>query len=228
MPKLVLLRHGESVWNKLNLFTGWVDIPLSQKGIEEALEAGEKIKEIPFSVVFTSIQVRALETAVLALSKSFHASVPRVMPESWMMRLRGRIHSDEALKGTIPLYRHWRLNERYYGALQGMNKKETAEKYGEEQVHIWRRSFDVRPPAGESLKDTAARTIPFLKLRILPAVKSGKDVLVSAHGNSLRSIIMYLDGLSREEVLKLEIPTGKPVIYDFVENSKPIGFVRKD
>ncbi len=227
MAKLILLRHGESVWNSLNLFTGWVDIPLSAKGIGEALQAGDVLKDIPIDVIYTSAQIRAIETAVLAMSRSSLGKAPCVVSEKGMMGQRTRIFSGKAQEGTIPLYKHWRLNERYYGALQGLNKKETAEKYGEEQVHIWRRSFDVRPPKGESLKDTAMRTVPFFKGTIVKQLMAGKTVLVSAHGNSLRSIVMYLESLSPDDVLKLEIPTGVPIFYDCFLNGKGLSFARK-
>lgn len=227
MPKLILLRHGESVWNSLNLFTGWVDIPLSGKGIQEALAAGETLKDILIDIVYTSVQVRAMETAVLAMSRSTSGRVLSVVPETGLMKRRAKIFSDKVEKEVIPVIRHWRLNERYYGALQGMNKKETAEKYGDEQVHIWRRSFDVRPPQGESLKDTATRTIPYLTKVIYKKFIEGKNVLISAHGNSLRSIVMYLDKLSKEDVLKLEIPTGQPIVYEYRVEGKSVEFTKK-
>ncbi len=214
MSKLVLLRHGESVWNKKNVFTGWVDVPLSPNGIDEAINAGKELSEVNFDLVFTSVQVRAIETAMIALAQNASDKTPVVIHDDGKMNKWAVIYSEEMKKNIIPVYRDWHLNERYYGELQGLNKAETAEVYGKEQVHQWRRSYDVPPPNGECLKDTAGRTIPFFKERIMSELAEGKCVLVSAHGNSLRSIVMYIDGLSEEEVLKLEIPTGKPIIYD--------------
>src|SRR3989344_6378419 len=190
MSILVLVRHGESQWNLENRFTGWVDVPLSPKGIEEAKRAGEKIKKeaIRFDKAYTSDLQRAQVTLSLILEALGQTSLPVI--------------KDQA------------LNERHYGDLQGLNKAETAEKFGAAQVKIWRRSYDVAPPNGESLKDTAARTLPYFESKILPLVKAGHNVLIAAHGNSLRSIVMDLDQLTRDQVLKLEIPTGAPIIYD--------------
>jgi 2,3-bisphosphoglycerate-dependent phosphoglycerate mutase len=188
MATLVLLRHGQSQWNLENRFTGWVDVPLTEKGFEEARSAGEKLKDYDFDLVYTSDLQRAHQTMDTAL---------------------------EVMGATdLPVIRDQALNERHYGDLQGKNKAETAKEFGEEQVHIWRRSYDVPPPGGESLKDTAARTLPYFDEHILPDLKAGKNVLVVAHGNSLRSIVMELDGLSREEVLKLNIGTGVPYVYE--------------
>lgn len=218
MSILILLRHGQSEWNQKNLFTGWVDVPLSSQGIREALEAGEKIKQIPIDSVYCSVLERSMETAMLVLSVHESGKTPVIMQEKRFLRKRSGIWSDKSLQDIIPVHKNWRLNERYYGRLQGNNKKETAEKYGEEQVHIWRRSFDVRPPGGESLKDTSQRTLPFFRKIILSEIQKGRNVLVSAHGNSLRSIIMYLDRLSVEEVLNLELPTGQPVLFEWKDN----------
>ncbi|HEY3331510.1 MAG TPA: 2,3-diphosphoglycerate-dependent phosphoglycerate mutase [Capsulimonadaceae bacterium] len=189
MSKLILIRHGESQWNLENRFTGWVDVPLSPKGDQEAKRAGEKLKDYDIDQLFTSVLTRAKETARIALET------------------RG--------KGDVPTTRDAALNERMYGDLQGLNKAETADKYGAEQVHIWRRSYDVPPPNGESLKDTAARSIPYFEEHILPLVKAGKNVMVAAHGNSLRSIVMFLDNMTKEQVLELNIPTAVPLVYDF-------------
>jgi len=197
MPKLILLRHGESQWNLENRFTGWVDVPLSPKGEQEARRAGELLKDVPIDELFTSVLTRAKETARIALE------------------VRG--------KGDVPTKRDQALNERHYGDLQGLNKAETAEKFGADQVHIWRRSYDVPPPNGESLKDTAARTIPYFEANILPEIKAGKNVLVAAHGNSLRSIVMFLDNMTKEQVLELNIPTGAPLLYDFDDKGKITG-----
>jgi 2,3-bisphosphoglycerate-dependent phosphoglycerate mutase len=214
MSKLILMRHGQSVWNKENLFTGWVDVPLSPEGIQEALEGGKIISDIPIDVVITTTLVRAQMTTFLALSVHKSGKVPVVIHEGEDKVSRwSRVCSEKALEKCIPVYISWELNERMYGALQGCNKAEMAAKYGKEQVQLWRRSFDLPPPEGESLKMTAERSIPYFERVIVPLLNQGKNVFVSAHGNSLRSIIMDLDRLSEEEVLKLEIPTGKPIIY---------------
>ena len=216
MPQLILLRHGQSEWNKRNLFTGWVDIPLSPEGIEEALAAGDAISEMPIDLIITSTLVRAQMTAFLAMSKHYSKKVPVVLHtgegklEEWSM-----IHSEKTKNEIIPVIRTADLNERAYGDLQGLNKAETAEKFGADQVKLWRRSYDVPPPHGESLAMTAERSIPYFKKVIIPLLEKGMNVFVCAHGNSLRSIIMYLDGLSKDEVLHLELATGLPVLYDF-------------
>lgn len=201
MNYLVLLRHGESQWNLENRFTGWVDVDLSAKGEKEAAEAGVVMKEkgLSFEHLFTSVLKRAIRTAEIACNTAGY-------------------------EGLL-VERNMALNERHYGALQGLNKKETADKFGEEQVHIWRRSYDIPPPSDktelnpdgftESLKDTAARTIPYYVENIEPLVKAGKNVLITAHGNSLRSLVMHLNGLTKEQVLELNIPTGNPLVYEF-------------
>jgi 2,3-bisphosphoglycerate-dependent phosphoglycerate mutase len=215
MAKLVLIRHGQSVWNKKNVFTGWVDVPLSQEGILEAIKAGEKLANIEFDAVYTSVQIRAIETAMIALASNKSTKTPVVVHETGKMAEWTGIYSESMKKSVIPVYCDWHLNERYYGLLQGQNKAETASVYGEEQVHIWRRSYDVAPPEGECLKDTAERTLPYFKEYILAELEAGNNVLVSAHGNSLRSIVMSIEGLTQEEVLKLEIPTGVPLFYEY-------------
>lgn len=192
MPTLILLRHGESQWNLENRFTGWIDIDLSPKGEAEALAAGVLLKDKPIDVVFTSALIRATHTTELTLKAAGKQNVP--------------IYGDQA------------LNERHYGDLQGLNKAETAAKYGAEQVHIWRRSYDVPPPNGESLKDTRARVAPYFDEFILPMLKSGKNILVVAHGNSLRALIMFVEHLTPEQILKTEIATGIPIIYELDEN----------
>lgn len=213
--KLILLRHGESEWNKRNLFTGWVDVPLSPKGVEEALEAGRKLEHIPIDVIFVSALMRAQQTAMLAMAEHAETRTPVMIHEGeGRMESWGKIYDDAVKKEAIPVYKAWELNERMYGSLQGLNKQATRERYGEEQVKIWRRSFDVAPPEGESLAMTAARAIPFFKEKIFPYLKKGKNVFISAHGNSLRAIIMFLDNLSKEEVVKLELATGQPIIYE--------------
>lgn len=215
MAKLILIRHGQSVWNKKNVFTGWVDVPLSKEGIAEAIHAGEEIADIEFDVIYTSVQLRAIGTAMIAMASNKSEKTPVIIHTDGKMGEWTTIYSDSMNKSIIPVYRDWHLNERYYGQLQGKNKAETAATYGDEQVHLWRRSYDIAPPEGECLKDTAERTIPFFEGNILPQLQAGKNVLVSAHGNSLRSIVMFIENLSREEVLKLEIPTGVPLYYEF-------------
>jgi len=216
MVKLILLRHGASVWNELNLFTGWVDIPLSAKGIQESLAAGQAISQIPIDVIFVSSLVRAQETAMLAMSVHQGKKVPYMLhPNQGKLEEWAEIYSQETKEMCVPVIVAWQLNERMYGELQGMNKQEMRNKFGDEQVQLWRRSFDVAPPGGESLKMTSERSIPYFKEMILPYLKKGKNVFVSAHGNSLRSIVMYLDSLAPEEVVKLEIPTGLPLIYSY-------------
>lgn len=194
MAKLVLIRHGESIWNLENRFTGWVDVDLTEKGKEEAKSAGTKIKSIRFDKAYTSVLKRAIETLSIALESAGQTELPVV--------------KDQA------------INERHYGDLQGKNKAETAKIYGEAQVHVWRRSYDVPPPNGESLKDTAARTLPYFKNVILPDVLAGKNIVVSAHGNSLRAIVMELDHLTKEEVLDLNIANGVPIVYDIDSTGK--------
>ena len=217
MSKLILIRHGESVWNQKNVFTGWVDVPLSGKGINEAIKAGEKLADIEFDVVFTSVQVRAIETAMIALAQNKSDKTPAIVHTDGKMAAWTGIYSETMQKSMIPVYQDWHLNERYYGELQGKNKAETAEVYGDEQVKLWRRSYDVNPPNGECLKDTAERTIPFFRDNILKLMKEGKNILVSAHGNSLRSIVMFIEDLSKEEVLQLEIPTGLPLLFEYAD-----------
>lgn len=214
MNQLILMRHGMSLWNKQNVFTGWVDIPLSKEGIDEAFQGGEKIAEMPIDVVFTSELVRAQTTAFLVLSLHKSGKVPVVQHDDdphWGGMTK--IYSEATALGTIPVYYSLALNERMYGELQGLNKAEVAQQFGDEQVKIWRRSYDVPPPQGESLEMTAARTLPYFNSTIRPLLDQGKNVFVCAHGNSLRSIVMELDGLSKEQVLELEIATGEPLIY---------------
>jgi 2,3-bisphosphoglycerate-dependent phosphoglycerate mutase len=194
MATLVLVRHGESQWNLENRFTGWVDVPLSPKGVQEAKSAGEKCKGMAFAKAYTSALLRAQDTLTIMLETMGVKTIP--------------IEKDQA------------LNERHYGDLQGLNKAETAKKFGDEQVKIWRRSYDIAPPNGESLKDTAVRTLPYFNAKILPDTKAGKNILVVAHGNSLRSIVMDLEKLSKEQVLELNIPTGVPLVYEMDPSGK--------
>lgn len=215
-PKLILLRHGQSVWNKKNLFTGWVDIPLSEEGIRESIEAGKKIRDLPIDVIYTSSLIRAHMTLVLAMLHHSSGKIPVFLhPKGGKLEEWGRIYSEETNKGTIPVYMAWELNERMYGRLQGLNKAEMAEKFGAEQVKLWRRSFDTAPPEGESLAMTAGRTIPYFQKQIIPHLEKGENVFISAHGNSLRSIVMHLDRLTKEQVVNLELATGAPLVYSF-------------
>jgi 2,3-bisphosphoglycerate-dependent phosphoglycerate mutase len=214
--KLIMIRHGESEWNRQNLFTGWVDIPLSMKGVEESIEGGKKIAHIPIDLIFTSSLIRAQMTAMLAMINHSSGKIPCVQhPQEGKLEEWAKIYSESANASCIPVYKAWELNERMYGRLQGMNKQEMREKFGNEQIQIWRRSFDQAPPDGESLAMTAERSIPYFEKRILPILKEGKNVLISAHGNSLRSIVMFLDNLSKDQVVHLELSTGDPILYTF-------------
>jgi len=214
------------MWNAANLFTGWVDVPLTNKGIEEAIAGGKEISELPIDEVHVSTLIRAQMTAMLALAQRGDGCVPvfqysandEAMSEN-ESRMVEWAQSNDSGEGTLPVYVSWQLNERMYGDLQGLDKQETRDTYGDEQVHIWRRSFDVPPPGGESLELTAARTIPYLDSEIVPSLEKGRNVFVAAHGNSLRSIVMSIEGLSREEVLGLEIPTGKPLVYEWKDGN---------
>jgi 2,3-bisphosphoglycerate-dependent phosphoglycerate mutase len=223
MMKVVLLRHGESDWNKQNRFTGWTDVDLSEKGIAEAKEGARVLKEqgYTFDIAYTSVLKRAIRTLWIVMDD---------MDLMW-----------------IPVYRSWRLNERHYGALQGLNKAETAEKFGEAQVKVWRRSYDIRPPElektdprypgfdprykslseqevplTECLKDTVARFLPYWHEVIAPAVKTGQRVIVAAHGNSLRALVKYLDNIPEQDIVELNIPTGMPLVYELDEDLKPL------
>ena len=192
MSKLVIVRHGQSEWNKENKFTGWVDVGLAEKGIAEAKEAGVILKGMNFDHAFTSALIRAQDTLTYILKGIGQEDLP--------------VSKDQA------------LNERMYGDLQGMDKDMCRDKFGEDQVHIWRRSFDIAPPGGESLKDTADRVLPYYQKEIEPMLKEGKDIIIAAHGNSLRALIMYLEKLSGEEILKVEVPTGEPKLYELDED----------
>ncbi|MBC2256479.1 2,3-diphosphoglycerate-dependent phosphoglycerate mutase [Listeria ivanovii] len=221
--KLVLIRHGQSEWNKLNLFTGWHDVDLSEEGVIEAKTAGKRIKEagLEFDVAFTSVLTRAIKTLNFVLEES---------DQMW-----------------LPVNKSWRLNERHYGALQGLNKQETAEKYGADQVQKWRRSYDTLPPlleenderqakndrryqlldthaipSGENLKVTLERVIPYWMDTIAPEIKEGKRVVIAAHGNSLRALVKFLEGINDDEIMELEIPTGVPLVYELNDDLKPV------
>lgn len=215
MTKLILLRHGESMWNKKNLFTGWVDVPLSEKGIEEAENAALEMRALPIDMIFSSTLIRGLMTAMIVMARHASGKVPVVVHEKGKLKEWGTIHSEKAKSETIPVFLSDDLNERMYGDLQGMNKQEMREEFGESQVKIWRRSYSVCPPHGESLELTAKRSIPYFEKHIMPQLIAGKNVFVSAHGNSLRSIMKVLDGLTDDEVVHLELATGVPVLYDY-------------
>lgn len=216
MAYLILLRHGQSVWNEKNIFTGWVDIPLSPLGIQQALNAGEEIKNYPIDVIFSSQLIRAKMTATLAmLAHSSHKVPVLLTPSDDRMQGWAQIHSEDTKSQTLPMICAWQLNERMYGLLQGLNKEATAQKFGNEQVHKWRRSYNEKPPEGESLKMTVERAWPYFQKVILPYLKDGKNVFISAHGNSLRAIMMHLDHLSEDQVAQLELETGKPYIYRY-------------
>nr|XP_043618422.1 2,3-bisphosphoglycerate-dependent phosphoglycerate mutase 1-like [Erigeron canadensis] len=211
---LILTRHGESQWNAKNLFAGCVDVPLTQKGVEEAIEAGKRISNIPIDMIFTSALIRAQMTAMLAMTQHRRKKVPIVMhDESEQAKAWSQIFSEETEKQCIPFVTAWQLNERMYGELQGLNKQETADKYGKEQVQQWRRSYNIPPPNGESLEMCAERAVAYFKEHIEPQLQAGKNVMIAAHGNSLRSIIMYLDKLTSQEVVSLELSTGIPMLY---------------
>ncbi|MGI9435918.1 MAG: 2,3-diphosphoglycerate-dependent phosphoglycerate mutase [Geminicoccaceae bacterium] len=223
MNRLVLIRHGQSVWNKANLFTGWTDVDLSEQGIDEAKTAGERLKAagFDFDICHTSVLTRAIKTLHLVLEQ---------MDRLW-----------------LPVHKHWRLNERHYGALQGLNKAETAAKYGDDQVHVWRRSYATPPPpletgderhpgidrryaklqsselpSSECLKDTVERVLPYWHDLLAPGIKNGQRMIIAAHGNSLRGLVKYLDKIGDEDIPKVEIPTGIPLVYELDDDLKPI------
>ncbi|GAA0149569.1 mutase [Lithospermum erythrorhizon] len=225
---LILIRHGESLWNEKNLFTGCVDVPLTQKGVDEAIEAGKRISNIPVDTIYTSALIRAQMTAMLAMTQHRRKKVPVVMhEESDQAREWSQIFSEETNKQCIPVITAWQLNERMYGELQGLNKQETADRYGKDKVHEWRRSYDIPPPNGESLEMCAERAVAYFKEHIEPQLLSGKNIMIAAHGNSLRSIIMYLDKLTSQEVISLELSTGIPMLYihkegRFIRRGSPV------
>ncbi|ABR55287.1 phosphoglycerate mutase 1 family [Methanococcus vannielii SB] len=227
MANLVFLRHGESIWNKMNIFTGWVDVPLSKGGVKEAKIAGKLLKSYKFDVAYSSELIRALNTLILVMQENKASNFIKINHDSVKMKEWGKVYGAESINYT-PVYKSWELNERYYGKLQGLNKERAKEIYGKDDVFLWRRSYETAPPNGESLKDTYERTVPYLKRYILPTLTYGKDVIVTAHGNSLRSIIAYLEKLNSEEVLKLEIPTGVPLVYNLDEKGlKRLGYLNK-
>jgi len=213
MSKLILVRHGQSQWNLENRFTGWMDVPLSSKGIDEAISAGKKLKGIEFDKIYVSHMLRAIQTLHYILLESNSKRTPIIFHEQ--ERISKREHYTGNPKEIIPIFMSVDLAERYYGNLQGLNKQKTREKFGNKQVQLWRRSFDIKPPGGESLNDTCKRTTPYLKKFIIKDLKDGKTVLISAHGNSLRAITKHIEKISDKEIPNVEIPTGIPIVYTF-------------
>jgi 2,3-bisphosphoglycerate-dependent phosphoglycerate mutase len=213
LATMVLVRHGQSQWNLENRFTGWMDIPLSMKGSQEATSAGKKLRNMRFDTIYISHLLRAIQTLHYILLELQDKRIPIIYHEE--QRIHNWEHYNGDRNNEIPIYQSVDLAERYYGDLQGLNKAETMKKYGENQVHLWRRSYDVNPPNGESLKDTCERTIPYYKNHILPELQAGKTILIVAHGNSLRSIIKYVENISDKDIPNVEIPTGVPIIYTF-------------
>jgi 2,3-bisphosphoglycerate-dependent phosphoglycerate mutase len=217
VAKLILVRHGQSTWNAQNRFTGWVDVPLSQLGRREAIAAAGKLSGYSIQVAFTSLLMRAMETAAICLTECqgiCGGKSPVFKHDSDDPDWHGWDQYEGDHSQEIPIFTSQALDERYYGDLQGLNKAEMAAKFGAEQVLQWRRSYSIRPPHGESLEDTVARTVPFFRDRILKHLISGENVLVAAHGNSLRSVIMHLEQLSPEAIVKLELATGIPIVYE--------------
>jgi len=213
MAYLILVRHGESRWNLANKFTGWVDVPLSKKGIKEAMKTAKNLGGLDIDVAFTSRLERAQQTLLLILSEQDRTGI---FLHSGKQRNKWGFHPHRFESDEIPIYSDQAINERYYGGLQGMNKDAARKKWGKKQVFIWRRSWDKNPPGnGESLKDVYQRTVPYFKKEIIPHLKEGKNVIVSAHGNSLRSIIKYVDNLTDSEIPHLELTTGKPYVYKY-------------
>jgi 2,3-bisphosphoglycerate-dependent phosphoglycerate mutase len=226
MAQLILVRHGQSLWNALNKFTGWVDVPLSERGRAEATIASCRLSGYRVNVCFTSKLIRAIETATICLTERDDicgGKIPIIKHEQPDPDWRGWDNYDGNPAEELPIFTNAALDERFYGDLQGLNKADTAAKYGNEQVQKWRRSYSVRPPGGESLEDTQQRVVAYFNSRILPHLLAGDNVLIAAHGNSLRSIIMMLDGLSPEEVTALEIATGVPIVYELDAAGGSIG-----
>lgn len=220
MAKLILVRHGQSIWNLQNRFTGWIDVSLSKKGIKEAKKAGKMLKKYNFDTAYTSTLIRAQETLYEILNiNDYNSEYTKIHEEgnkNWYQNYK-QTKNDKTI---LPIFVSEKLNERYYGDLQGQNKDEARKKYSEEQIHLWRRSFDIAPPRGESLNMTCKRTIPYFKERIERDLKQGKTVLISAHGNSLRSIVMHIEKMTPEEIIKFEMQTGIPHIYEFDKTMK--------
>lgn len=214
MGRLILIRHGESIWNRQNRFTGWVDVPLSVTGIAEAQKAGELLADEHFDVAFTSTLVRAQDTLYEILKKNRACNQYRYVHESERDWYEHFTPTDDDTR-QLKVHSSAKLNERYYGDLQGLNKDRARQEFGHDVVHQWRRSYDIPPPGGESLEMTAARTIPYYRSHIMPHLERGEQVLISAHGNSLRSIIMHIEEMSPQQILNYELATGIPHVYDF-------------
>ncbi len=218
MAQLILIRHGQSTWNSANKFTGWVDVPLNHQGLAEAALAAQKLKHYSIDLCFTSLLIRSIQTGLVCLVESDgvinQGKSPVLHHDADDPNWHGWDHHAGDPAEEIPVFPSQALDERFYGDLQGLNKAETAAQYGDEQVRLWRRSFAVKPPGGESLADTVARAVPFFKSRILSHLQDGETVLVAAHGNSLRAIIMHLENLSEAEIPLLELATGVPIIYE--------------
>ncbi|CAN1213313.1 2,3-bisphosphoglycerate-dependent phosphoglycerate mutase 1 [Tumidithrix helvetica PCC 7403] len=223
MAKLILTRHGQSLWNAENKFTGWVDVPLSEQGRAEATIASCKLRDYRVRVCFTSMLFRAIETAIIILTEVddiCDGRIPIIKHEAGDADWHGWDKYNGDPEQELPVYPTAILDERYYGELQGLNKVETAAKFGKEQVQLWRRSYDVAPPGGESLEDTVKRTVPFFRDRIMKHLMAGDNVLIAAHGNSLRSIIKQLENLSEEEIVNVELGTAIPILYDVDSNGQ--------
>ncbi len=218
MSKLILVRHGQSIWNLENRFTGWVDISLSDKGIKEAKSAGRILSKFKFDKIYTSKLLRAQQTLFEILN--LNDNIEKYLVEHNESKNYNKFTIRKEDKNLMIVKNSESLNERHYGDLQGLNKNETAKKFGDEQVKIWRRSYDVAPPNGESLKDTSKRTLPYFKKNILKDLKEGKNVLVAAHGNSLRAIIKFIESMTPKEILEFELKTGVPYVYTFDKNMK--------
>lgn len=214
MGRLILIRHGESIWNRQNRFTGWVDVPLSITGIAEAQKAGELLADEHFDVAFTSALARAQDTLHEILKKNRAGNQYRYVHESERDWYEHFTPTDDDTR-QLKVHSSAKLNERYYGDLQGLNKDRARQKFGHDVVHQWRRSYDIPPPGGESLEMTAARTIPYYRSHIMPHLERGEQVLISAHGNSLRSIIMHIEEMSPQQIFNYELATGIPHVYDF-------------
>lgn len=210
---LILLRHGESMWNRDNLFTGWVDLPLSKKGIDEAFSAGKALARFDIDIVFCSSLIRSIMTAMIALCEHPNGKTPVIYHPEGRQKEWAEIHSEKAKKEVLPVYCDEALNERMYGILQGLNKKETADKFGADVVQRWRRGYNDRPPEGESLELTLERALPYFQSVVEPNLMEGKTTLISAHGNSLRAIIKHIENLDADTIVKRELTTGLPIIY---------------
>jgi len=230
MSYLVLVRHGDSFWNEegYNCFTGWVDVANLPSGIEKLVKSAKLFSNFKFDIAFTSELYRGIETAMIMLSYNKVSGTPIILHENDKTAKWSKFYHKDFGK-YVPVIKAWQLNERYYGKLQGMNKERAEKVYGKEKVRLWRRSYDISPPGGESLKDTVKRVIAYFNKKILPELKKDKNVLIGAHGNSLRALIFYLDRLKPEEVLSLEIEKGVPLVYEYSRKRfRKIGYIRSE